>query len=324
MNNPIFVSYIDDPRINLEMALAFEKIEDDFWEEGETEFLEKTLSDIQSIQDVEVLFPITTTHELRNRLREILCYTKCKNYDNFSHNDFLRAVFKSSLRFVEERITFTSPHFGKYGNPELQMVLQTLRQVTRTHAQEFLGRIIGYDYAKLNSDDFSVLEKRMSSFISGVIWTQTNVGSSVYSEAKNKSQNIMNLINIENNSYIFINRLKRNFKYVQAVVIEKDGKNIQNEKIVEGLFRVDNKDSTPIKNEEHSMKIDLSNEHDIVFRLTQLAQNDKIFSKNGLYNISAKTLQNMEFLSENSFIIQVDDVKYKLNFKDDLNIKLEA
>lgn len=319
MNNPIFVSYIDDPRITLDMALSFEKVQDEFWEEGENEFLENTLKSIQEMDDSNILFPILDTHSLRERFIQILCFHKVTDYEFFNHNSFLQALFKSALRFSSARIEFSTDSFGKYGNPELQMVLEMYHQVLRTDCRSFFEGVIGYSYDELKTGDFSDLEKRMSSFIAGTIWTQTNIGNAVHSSARKKSSDIIEKINIKNCDGMYFKRLQKKSKFVEATIINEDDFYLS-KPTLSALFKLEQNNIEPLKTVPHSLKMDCSNEYDIVFNLVEIAKHDDVFSNDKLLNLSVETLQHADFINHETFVVSIDDVKYKLNFKNELNI----
>lgn len=181
-------SFIDDPRITIDHAMLFQSIEvGDYNAEEET--LKEMFDELK--QDDSILFPISSPLELRTRLREILSYTFGRDYEYFSHKSLLNFVAKKSLSSLKDRIEKTSDSFGKYGNPELQMVLHTMSGMFNYHCHDYFVAHIGYGEDMIDkNDDYKTLEISLKCWWSGVIWTQTPIGGNIHKIAQSASYDI--------------------------------------------------------------------------------------------------------------------------------------
>lgn len=204
MNQINYVSFLDDDRITLEMAIRYAALEAEYWEEGEHEFLEEIFNNLPSHKNI--LFPIKDIYELKTRFKEILCFVQGVDYDQFHSSYFLRAAAKMATKDIEDRITFTSDTFGKYGNPELQMVLHTFKQIFKNDGTAFFSHSLGYTNKFVQPDNgHKEIVDKLSCWWAGVIWTQSNVGSYTHNSARAKSDVICSENNVERLKGAYLN-----------------------------------------------------------------------------------------------------------------------
>lgn len=220
MTIPKFHSLIDDHRVTIDMALQFESIEDEFWEEAEEEMLVNFLEEMN--KEDKPLFPIEKTHELRMRLKEILCYVKGLKYENFTHGLFIKAVGKVALNHFEDRLVFESNSFGDYGNPELQMALCVTKRALTNLNFAFFKNVFDYSDELISVDNnHKELETKFKCWWAAILWTQTNNGLHVHQEALKKSKNIRSINEMNNIKPILLNMF---FSKNKEVMISVSGK----------------------------------------------------------------------------------------------------
>lgn len=206
-----YVSFIDDPRITMDMAIEFENILKEDWEEAEHDFLNSILANLKD--DNSVLFPIKTIEQLESRLLELQSWLKGKEAYYNSKKRILSVAFKVASKQLENRFAWTCDNYGDYGNPELQLLLETYKNLLGRHSQfayDYFERALSLeesDFDNVIDPEYKILTIKMKSFISGLIWTATNNGRCTYNTAKDKSNNIQEQQSMENIKTLYLNGL---------------------------------------------------------------------------------------------------------------------
>lgn len=223
-NLPTYISYIDDPRVTLEMAERFIPIQNDCWEEGEHEFLLNLLKEVHADTETEVLFPINNTQELRERLIEILSWHYGEDYEYFAFRNLLKVAYKVASKNLEHRIAYSDDSCGDYGNRELQLFLSTYRDilVSGSSPVEYFKQGLSIENEDLNftkdENAHKVLLSKMQGYLTGLLWTASNIGYNLHKKAIANADLICNDIsgqkfkglslkqNINKNKFLFISK----------------------------------------------------------------------------------------------------------------------
>jgi hypothetical protein len=168
-----YISHIDDPRVTIDVARM---IGEDY--DKASEYFEKNLKEFD---EEKILFPILSDNELLKRCEEILILFHEIEY--FSIRNLILALYKIEL--PKSRIAYKDQTYGDYGNPELQMSLGILDMFQRMDLSDW----VEFDKEDLDyNDGYSKFRQKIRLFSKGIIWTQSNVGSCYYSNAKKNSK----------------------------------------------------------------------------------------------------------------------------------------
>lgn len=235
---PEYVSYIDDPRIDIAMAEEFLAVKLEYFEEFEIEFLEKKMKELNESLTDDILFPIQSEDQLEKRLIELLAYSKGE-VDNpfFSLSSFLRLIYKVSSKDLEERIGFYDHYCGKYGNPELIYFKKIYDEMLNDSLSVdfFIDRIDFDKELDMNFENNHFdLKRRMKSFVSGLIFSRTKRGDSIISESIKEENQIQRSISDQR---LMIQMLSTQLKHKNALEINADDSQKQ---IARGRFSVVN------------------------------------------------------------------------------------
>lgn len=172
-----FITYIDDPRITLEVA---KEISDDH--EYAEFYFKKNLTN----PDKSILFPITDHYELIRRSLEIL--NLFNQAEDPSDKHLLIALIKIS--FNRNRICFTDDFIGNYGNPELISAIELVRCLSENSGMiHWLKDNISFsDSDNDYNSGFSLLLVKLRVFSEGFLWAQTNCGQSFNIDVDRKAK----------------------------------------------------------------------------------------------------------------------------------------
>jgi hypothetical protein len=107
----------------------------------------------------------------------------------FNFNDLIRVLFKISLEKNRISYVYTDNIEVRNGNPELSMAIETLEQIMRGSSSKFIAKMIGVDEIDYTYENgYYDLYKAMKLFTCGIIWTQSNVGSSIHKSSSDKTK----------------------------------------------------------------------------------------------------------------------------------------
>lgn len=175
-----YITFIDDPRITLEVAkviMPSDHSDNDNFEAAKTYFNSNLLG-----KEDEVDFPIKDEVELIKRCNEIL--TLFGEIDFYSQADVVSVIYKISLEKNRISYKFTQDRNTFFGNPELAMAFKAYESMFKFGSVGLtqLLNLTDNDYT-LENGFYSVYEK-IKSFTRGMIWTQSNVGNSLYEQSR--------------------------------------------------------------------------------------------------------------------------------------------
>ena len=159
-----YISFIDDPRITLDVAMEIGEDQDKAYD-----YFEKH---IQYNNDG-IMFPISSGSELLTRCEEILIIFN--KIDWFSTKNLITAMYKVEL--PHGRVSYAQEGWGLKGNPELLMALKLFDVIKQMGIQ---------DWIEFTDEDIEPetgyydLRTKIRLLSRGIIWTQTNVGRSYH------------------------------------------------------------------------------------------------------------------------------------------------
>lgn len=290
---PNYVSLIDDPRVTLEMADKYIPVQLEYWDEGEEEFLVNMLADINNIEvDEKILFPITGTQQLATRLIELASWHYGREYNFYSPYHVVSVAFKLASKKFEQRIGFSDPSSGDYGNRELQLFSHTYKNlvVDGSASVQYFEQAIGLEETDFDFENGSpLLVAKFQGFVAGLIWTATNNGRNTHKDAMNESSDIHNAISMDKQKGLNLKRLT-NFRKI--VTIKENGKILADS--------VYHKVNTPLFSPS-SIQLDPKNDDDVILTVLDYSLTSGMFRKGTAY-------------TENGFVIQHGEQKLTVVF----------
>lgn len=176
-----YITYLDDPRITIDVAREI-GVDDDF--EFAKAYFEKNLANPSD----DILFPVKDEYELRSRCEQILILWNENEW--FTHKNYVNLILKMAM--PQSRISYV--YDGKENrNPELLMAKEILGFNNKFMSIEDLAeQHINYKDLYSPEDGFYDAIEKTKLFVAGIIWTQTNVGSSYHENVLKESNKIGN------------------------------------------------------------------------------------------------------------------------------------
>lgn len=165
------------------MAREYSKVIEEDYEPFEEEFLQKELAKVKESNKDSIL-QINWEHELEFRLKEIISISD--EFDAIYREPMAIALYKQALNLLPDRVEYVSPTYNNLdANREFQMALELLKLVS----VDFLTYHLRIEPSSLfDSNNRSEIIEKIRLLISGMIWTQSNVGKVTYDNANNKAQ----------------------------------------------------------------------------------------------------------------------------------------
>lgn len=186
-----YITYIDDPRITIEVARIIQSDED-----YAEEYFNKNFKDPSD----DILFPVKDHYALLRRCEQILILWN--ETDWFSQKNFINLIMRLSM--PKGRISYVFDG-NENSNPELLMALELIGYNRPYSSLEDLLKI-HIDFYKEGlftpENGFYEAIQKTKLFLAGIIWTQTHVGLSYVDKVANQQKDILK----RNHDYFVKNR----------------------------------------------------------------------------------------------------------------------
>lgn len=193
-----YISILDDPRVTIDTAKEYlENINCGITENYENAWCAKYIEEKLPKSDT-IAYPITKANELSKRCEEILAIFHFKFEAEYNiQSSFWRGLFKSILNRHKERVNFTSESRGMHGNPEMIFAKNTINDLTRDNLITALPLfyVAKLDFENDTSENgFYYSREKLSSFLNGVLWTQTNNGYCTHQSSRKEANDNADIV----------------------------------------------------------------------------------------------------------------------------------